>query len=154
VRPRRNKEPTDPRARAIKLLARREHSAHELQRKLQARGVAEDEAAAAVATVAAAGWQSDERYADMLVRSRVSQGYGPVRIEAELEVAGVPGEQIRQAMDKAQADWRALAAEVHARHFGALPKTSAERAKQYRYLQSRGFDGSQIQAVLKGEIGD
>lgn len=156
MRPRRNKkEPTDPRARAIKLLARREHSAKELQRKLEARGIAKDEAAAAVATVAQAGWQSDERYAEMLVRSRVSQGYGPIRIEAELEIAGVPGDRIREALDKAGVDWRALAVDVHARRFGARPpKTPAERAKQYRHLQGRGFDGSQIAAALKGESDD
>jgi regulatory protein len=145
------RKPTDPKARAIALLARREHSARELRRKLQARGVGEDEAAKAVAGVAAEGWQSDARYAEMLVRSRVNQGYGPVRIEAELEVAGLAAEQIGAALDGAGVDWRALALQVHARRFHGPPRTSAERAKQYRYLQGRGFDDSQIAAALKGD---
>ena len=145
------KKPLDPKTQALKLLARREHSARELKRKLENRGVGKDEAAAAVADVTSGGWQSDARYAEMLVRSRVSQGYGPVRIEAELEVAGVPAEQIRAALDAAEVDWRVLATEVHARRFGGPPKSSAERAKRYRFLQGRGFDGGQIGAALKGE---
>ena len=145
-----NKKPADPKARAIQLLARREHSARELQRKLEARGIAADEAESAVAEVAAAGWQSDERYAEMLVRSRVAQGYGPMRIKAELEVAGLPSDKVREALDGAGVDWREHALEAHTKRFGAPPKTSAERAKQYRYLQGRGFDGDQIQAALKG----
>ena len=86
----------------------------------------------------------------MLVRSRVNQGYGPVRIEAELEVAGVPGDAIQAALDAAGVDWRQHAVEVHARKFSGPPKSSAERAKQYRYLQGRGFDSAQIGAALKG----
>jgi regulatory protein len=54
-------------------------------------------------------------------------------------------------MDNAEVDWRAQAAEVHAKHFGQLPKSSAERARQYRYLQGRGFESSQIISVLKGD---
>ena len=148
------RKPIDPKTQALKLLARREHSARELKRKLKARGIGDDEAAAAVAHATAEGWQADSRFAEMLVRSRVAQGYGPVRIEAELEVAGVPADEIRAALDAADVDWRALAVEVHAKKFGAPPVSSAERAKHYRYLQGRGFDGSQISAALKSTIDD
>src|SRR5690349_12912870 len=148
------KKPPDPKTQALKLLARREHSARELKRKLAARGITDDEAAAAVEHAIAENWQSDARYAGMLVRTRVSGGYGPARIEAELEVAGVPSEQVRAALDEAAVDWTALAVEVHAKKFGRAPKTSAERAKQYRYLQGRGFDSSQIAAALKGSGDD
>ena len=145
------KKPLDPRTQALKLLARREHSAKELKRKLAARGIADADAAAAVEHATAENWQSDARYAGMLVRTRIAGGYGPVRIEAELEVAGVPADAIRAALDEAGADWRTLAIEAHAKKFGRLPKTPAERAKHYRYLQGRGFDASQISAALKGE---
>lgn len=148
------KKPLDPKSQALKLLARREHSARELKRKLKTRGIGEDEAAATVAHAGAAGWQSDARYAELLVRSRVSQGYGPVRIQAELAVAGVPAEQIHAALDAADVDWHALAVEQHARKFAVLPRSAAERAKHYRYLQGRGFDGSQIATALKGDVAD
>ena len=145
------KKPIDPKTQALKLLARREHSARELKRKLSVRGISDDEAAAAVEHAVAENWQSDSRYAEMLVRTRVANGYGPVRIAAELHVSGVPAEQARAALEQAEVDWHALAAEVHAKKFGRLPKNSAERAKQYRYLQGRGFDSIQISSVLKGE---
>jgi regulatory protein len=147
-----SKDPGDPKARAVKLLARREHSARELKRKLEARGIGEAQASEAVAELNREGWQSDERYAEMLVRSRISHGFGPVRIAAELKMAGVPSEQARAALEQTETDWRTLAAEAQAKHFAGLPKTSAERARQYRYLQGRGFDSSQISAALKGEV--
>ena len=146
----RPKDPGDPKARAIKLLARREHSARELKRKLEARGFAPEQASTTVAELGQAGWQSDVRYAELLVRSRVARGHGPARIEADLRMAGLPADQIRAALNETNTDWRVLAAEVHARHFGQLPATSAERAKHYRYLQGRGFDSAQIQSTLKG----
>lgn len=145
------RKPVDPKTQALKLLARREHSARELKRKLKARGISDQDADSAVSHATAEGWQSDPRYAEMLVRTRSAAGYGPVRIEAELEVAGVPGEEIRAALDGAGVDWSALAAEVHAKKFGAPPRGSAERAKQYRYLQGRGFDAAQIALTLKGD---
>jgi len=145
------KKPLDPKTQALKLLARREHSARELTRKLTARGIGDDEAKAAVEHATGENWQSDARYAEMLVRTRVAGGYGPVRIAAELHVSGVPPEQARAALEQAGVDWHALAVDVHAKKFGAPPKTSAARAKQYRYLQGRGFESTQISAVLKGE---
>lgn len=146
------KAPTDPKARAIALLARREHSARELTRKLKAKGVSADEAAAAVADVAAEGWQSDSRYAEMLVRSRIGQGYGPLRIEADLRQAGLPGEAVAEALAASGADWKVQCAEAQAKKFRTLPVSGADRAKQYRFLAGRGFTASEIGAVLKGDF--
>ncbi|MGQ0585799.1 MAG: regulatory protein RecX [Gammaproteobacteria bacterium] len=139
-----------PLTQALKLLARREHSARELKRKLAARGISDDEAASAVEHAITENWQSDARYAQMLVRTRVAGGYGPARIEAELEVAGVASDEIRAALDAAGVDWHEQAVAVHAKKFGRAPGTPAERARQYRFLQGRGFDSSQISAALKG----
>ena len=150
-RPSRNKEPIDPRAKAIALLARREHSARELKRKLEARGISRDDAERAVRGLAQDGWQSDARYAELLVRSRVASGYGPVRIEAELKLAGVDADAARRSLDQPGVDWRALCDKVRSRRFHGFPQSSTERAKQYRFLMARGFDSSQISAALKGE---
>ncbi|HUR40654.1 MAG TPA: regulatory protein RecX [Verrucomicrobiae bacterium] len=148
------RRPLDPKTQALKLLSRREHSARELTRKLTARGITPEDASAAVAHAASEDWQSDARYAGMLVRSRVAQGYGPMRIQSDLQQAGVPRDDIRAALDEAGVDWREHAIAAHQKKFGALPNTSAERAKHYRYLQGRGFDGGQIAAALKGEVED
>ena len=83
-KPRRPKSEPTPTQRALGLLVRREHSRRELTRKLTARGVERDDAVAAVDKLEAAGWQDDSRFAESLVRSRATNGYGPVRIRAEL----------------------------------------------------------------------
>ena len=66
-----------PAQRALGLLVRREHSRKELTRKLTARGVEADDAQAAVERMTAEGWQDDARFAELLVRSRANNGYGP-----------------------------------------------------------------------------
>lgn len=144
-------ELTDASARdkALRALARREHSAAELRQKLEYRGLAGDAAAAVVDNLRQSGWQSDERFAETLVRSRIAQAYGPLRIQAELEHAGVSSMQIRAAMDAAEPNWPALAAQLQVRRFGRLPKGPADWQKQYRYLAGRGFTPEQVRAALR-----
>lgn len=135
---------------ALRALARREHSAAELKSKLQRRGHDIGIAADVVGALAERGWQSDARYAEMLARNRAEQGYGPLRIEAELEAARVPREEIAATLDAAGTDWTAQARALQLRRFGAPPATAAEWQKQYRYLAGRGFESEQIRAALKG----
>lgn len=151
-RARKPKEPTAAGARetALRALSRREHSAAELQHKLTRRGHAVEDAAALVERLTESGWQSDARYAEMLVRSRTRQGYGPLRIEHELAAAGVADAGIREALTAADCDWRALCAELRARRFKTFPIAAADWQKQYRFLASHGFSTEQIRAALKG----
>ena len=147
-----SKEPTAQGGRdtALRLLSRREHAAAELKYKLERRGHDETTAAAIVGQLAGAGWQSDARYAEMLVRNRIAQGYGPLRIRAELEAARVPDAEVRAALEAAEVDWTAMAMAVHARKFQAVARDAAEWQKQYRFLAQRGFESQQVRAVLKG----
>jgi regulatory protein len=142
--------------RALKLLSRREHSAAELQLKLRRRGAEDDVAAATVERMRDAGWQSDARYAEMLVRNRVDQGYGPLRIRADLAAARVPDGEARAALAAAGVDWIARCAEARARKFRHPPNGAADWQKQYRYLASHGFAADAVRAVLKaaGARGD
>lgn len=150
-RARKPKEPTPAGARetALRALSRREHSAAELKYKLGRRGHDESTIADIVGTLAASGWQSDERYAEMLVRSRAAQGYGPLRIEHELSQAGVADGLIRSALAQAEVDWGARCAQLHARRFRRAPVGATEWQKQYRYLASHGFTADHIRRVLK-----
>jgi regulatory protein len=152
--PRTPADPDDPAAarnRALRLLARREHTARELKHKLELRGFDEERASEAVDLLTKAGWQSDARYVESFVRNRIQQACGPLRIEAELEAAGVTRELIRETLASAEVDWKELAAAVWARKFGTPPRGASDWQKQYRYLAGRGFDPSQIRAALKGE---
>lgn len=140
--------------RALRLLARREHGARELEYKLEQRGIAPEAAAEVVGELAQVGWQSDERYVRSLVRARIAQGFGPLRITAELEGAGVADSLVHESLTAAETDWKALAIQIHARKFGHAPKNGAEWQKQYRHLAGRGFESDQIYAALKGEPPD
>lgn len=147
-----NKVPPDPKTAqdsALRSLGRREHSAAQLKSKLKFRGYDETTIAQTVDALAEKGWQSDARFAELLVRSRIAGGYGPLRIRAELAVAGVPDAEIAAVLEAADCDWRALAVRTHQRKFGALPDGAAQSAKQYRYLAARGFNSEQIFAALK-----
>lgn len=141
--------PAEAQKSALRLLSRREHSAKQLRRKLTSRGHDEDAAEAVVERLAQAGWQSDERFAENLARSRAAQGYGPLRIVAELEASGVSGEQARHALEGLDCDFAAAAVKMHLKHFsGHAPARGASFQKQYRYLAGRGFTSEQIRAAL------
>lgn len=139
---------------ALRALSRREHSAAELRHKLARRGHDDETAAAVVENLSAAGWQSDARYAEMLVRNRAAQGYGPLRITAELEHAGVTSAGIAEALQAADENWRDRAVALHQRKFRRQPTTAAEWQKQYRYLASHGFAPEHIRAALKRDLSE
>ena len=133
-------EPACTRA-ALGFLARREHSRRELMRKLASRGFPDDVVSRALA---------EARFTESFVRSRVSKGQGPQRIRAELSQRGITGDEADSVLRAADVDWLATIRAVRAKRFGPdLPHDYAERARQARFLQYRGFDGAQIRAALE-----
>lgn len=92
---------------------------------------------------------SETRFAEVLVRSRISQGYGPLRIYAELKEARVSDADVRRAMAENPCDFAEQAEQARARKFGALPEAAAQWQKQYRFLAGRGFEPEQIRSALK-----
>ena len=133
-------------------LARREHGRAELLAKLEKAGFDPDISAVAVAQLVADGLQSDERFVEAFVRSRIGQGKGPVRIRAELREHDVTGGLIDAGLTNAEQDWYALAVEVRLKKFGgARPRDFKEKARQMRFLQSRGFDTDHIQAAVSAD---
>ena len=140
------------RATAVALLARREHSRHELLTKLVRRGYDEAACERVVEDLAGRALVSDRRFVESFLAHRSGRGQGPVRIRAELRERGVDSSAIEDAIDSAEVHWTALAASVRRRRFGAaLPKDFAARAKQARFLQYRGFTQDQIRAAMGGE---
>ena len=142
--------------RAVALLALREHSRAELAGKLRRR-LAEGEDDAAVECVLdelqRRGLLSEERYAAAVVRTR-SARYGNARLKQELKARGVPGATADAALSSAPASEFERAKTVWMRRFGVLPTSLAERARQVRFLQSRGFDSAVVRRLLKGLPGD
>ena len=130
-------------------LARREHGRGELLDKLTRFGFDADVADDAVAQLVDDGLQSDSRFAEAFVRSRINQGKGPVRIRTDLRERGLGGSAIDLALEEADEDWYALACEVRLKKFGPdTPSDFRDKAKQMRFLQSRGFEPDQIQAAV------
>lgn len=143
-----------PGQRALSLLVRREHSRKELTRKLAARGVDKDDAQAAVDRMTEAGWQSNERFAEQLVRSRASAGQGPLRIRAELSTHGLDREAVAAAFEAYDGDWTELARDLVRRRFpGALDDRAVQR-KAAEFLIRRGFTGTQIRAATSFDEDD
>ncbi len=148
-RHRRRQEPT-PVQRALGLLTRREHSRKELTRKLAARGVEKEDAQAAVARLADAGWQDDARFAESLVRSRAGSGYGPLHIRAELTMHGLDREAVDAAMAGFEGDWDEVARDLVRRRYGeAGPRDPVQRRKAAELLMRRGFDVARIRAATR-----
>ena len=153
ARRRKPKELT-PTQRALVLLVRREHSRKELARKLAARGIEPADAHAAVERLTGDGWQSDARFAEMLVRTRVAQSYGPQRIRAELGVHGIDCVDIEAAMESFEGDWAQVARDVLERRFGGrLAGDRAQQRKAAEFLYRRGFDGDLVRAALREAVG-
>ena len=139
----------EARNRALAWLARREYGRQELIRKLVQRGCAEEAATRIVAALAAEGSVSDERFIEALLHVRRARGYGPLYIRRELEEKGIDRPSIERWLDADSRDWLVDARRVSKKKFGGKqPASLAERAKQTRFLQYRGFTHEQIRRAL------
>jgi len=137
------------RERALKLLARREHSRAELARKLSPHGEV-DEIAALLDQLEARKQLSDVRYAESLTHVRAGK-YGSRRLAHELREKGVGEGLIADAVAEARAGDLAAARAAWAKKVGAAPTDANERARQYRFLLGRGFPAEVVRRVVGGE---
>ena len=163
-----SRQPLSLKARAIALLAQREHSSTELRRKLRriarerdAKAAANDGASSApdpaeeidalLAWLQAQGYLDESRFVESRIHARASR-HGNLRIRQELAQHGLTpdAEQLEKLksseLDRARAVWL--------RKFGAAPADAAERAKQIRFLSARGFAPETIRQVLRTPIDD
>jgi regulatory protein len=97
----------------------------------------------------AENWLSDSRFAESLIHRRSSR-LGTSRIIGELKQHAVDQTLVEEASAQLRETELARAQSVWRKKFGQLPETPAERAKQTRFLASRGFSGATIGKILKG----
>jgi regulatory protein len=148
------------REQALRCLARREYTRTELARKLspQAASVEDVEALEALLDhLTAGGLLSDQRYAEMRVNAR-STRFGNARLAYELRTRGVAEEVVSETLAASEAvlsEW-VRAQQVWQRKFKNLPAADEpkERARQMRFLMSRGFSSATIRRVLQGNFAD
>ena len=92
---------------------------------------------------------SDERFA--VTRSEsLAQKFGAVRVVRELRDKGVADDAIERISGELKASELERAREVWRKRFGAAPQSAAERAKQGRFLQGRGFSFEVVRRVVAG----
>jgi len=138
---------------ALGLLAMREHSGMELKCKLAERGFDTKIIAKVLLDIAKGGFQSDERFAEFYVKSRMERGYGPLRIEGELRDRGIVQEIIRRFLNKNSSQWLSQARKVYQKKFGKLsPPDQEEKLKRLQFLQYRGFSIEHLKDIFKLEI--
>jgi len=139
------------RQRAVRLLARREHTRAELTRKLAPHGTAE-EIETVLTELAQAGLQSDARFAESYVRSQAAR-LGSARLRQTLRNKGVAAEIVATELEQASLpDETARARAVWQKKFAAPPLDARDWAKQARFLQGRGFAVEVIRKLLKEDL--
>jgi regulatory protein len=133
--------------RALRLLAGREYSRLELERKLAAKEPDPGEVKQALDELQAKGFLDEQRVVESIVHRRAGR-VGSGRIRQELQAKGIDAERVAVAVASLNATEFERAREVWRRRFGLLPEDAAQRAKQARFLAARGFGGDVIQRVL------
>ena len=140
-------------AQAVRLLAQREHSRHELAGKLRRKQEADelDESGLneLLDELEQLGYLNDRRFAEMLLRSSVGRGHGPMKITYALRDKGIGSSLANEVLAEADPDWQELASWQREKKFGeGIPKDPKERARQQRFLAGRGFFIETINAVF------
>lgn len=136
------------RERALALLARREHSRAELMRKLGSAGFAQEETSVLLDEFEAKNWLSDQRFAESYVADHCARA-GSMKLAYDLRQRGVSDDIIEAVLGDNRDSEIERAREVWKKKFGAPPVDAAEKARQIRFMLSRGFAQEIIQRTLR-----
>lgn len=130
------------------MLARREHTRQELERKLASLTENPDEIAELLDDFERRGWLSESRVVEQVLASR-RRRFGAQRIAHELREKGVSESAIAGAQHQLKESELDAARAVWMRKFGTLPRNTTERARQVRFMQSRGFALETVLRIIK-----
>ena len=141
--------PLSLKGRALRLLGTREHSRAELEKRLAAHEEASGELHRALDELQAKGFINEQRVLESVLHRRAAK-LGTTRIRQELQGKGLAPEAVLEAVEQLRATEVERAREVWRKKFGEPPLDANERAKQMRFLASRGFGGEAIRRVVSG----
>jgi len=141
---------TELRARALRLLARREHSRKELERKLSLYAESSEALDVLISELKTKSQLSEARFAEERAR-QLSRKYGAARIRQDLKSKGVGEELVEHVSSEGDLE-RARA--ILERKYRQPAATREERAKRMRFLQSRGFSSDIIFKLLSSRGAD
>jgi regulatory protein len=136
--------------RALRLLSLREHSRHELERKLAAYEETPGELAQALDFLQAKGFIDEQRVVESVVNRRAAK-LGASRVRQELMAKGLPAEAVSLAVEQLRSTELERAREVWRKKFGTPPQDQSERAKQVRFLLTRGFGAEVVRRLVSSD---
>jgi regulatory protein len=142
-------EASDLRERALRLLARREHSRFELERKLAQAGFDKADIGPMLDDFGRRNWLSDQRFAETWVADHRAKA-GSVKLAFELRQRGVREDIVDAVLRDQRGSELERAREVWEKKFGTQPADAADKARQMRFLQGRGFSSDVIRKTLSG----
>lgn len=129
----------------LRLLTRREHSQKELRDKLVQKGFDPSQVHTVINGLAQQNWQSDQRFAESYVRHRIKKGFGPNKINYEIQQRGVHGVDLDDILLDLADNWLELLKQVYRKKYTEnKPLTHTERFKRSRFLLQRGFSSEMI----------
>jgi len=139
--------PLSLKGRALRLLAMREHSRAELERKLAGHEEEPGQLRRVLDELESKDFINPQRVAESVIHRRAA-GLGTARLRQELQRKGLDAPVVAQVLEKLEATELQRAREVWRRKFAQLPRDLPERGRQARFLASRGFGGGGIRRVI------
>ena len=129
------------------LLARREHSRLELYQKLKQKKFEPNIINTELDKLSDEGLQSDERFAEAFLRSRIDKGKGPNIILSELLQRGVDELIASNVLESiSQGQWCEIAYKAMNKKLGNESELDYDKQlKLMKFLNNRGFTTSQIE---------
>jgi len=137
--------------RALRLLAQREHSRLELERKLAAHVAEGEDLAAVLDELESKDFINPERVAQSVAYRRGSK-LGTARVVQEMRSKGLDDDTVRAATQQLRATEWQRAHVIWRQRFGAVAETPQDKLKQMRFLASRGFSGEVVRKVVGGQV--
>ena len=138
--------------RALRLLASREQSRSELEKKLKPFEETSGQIAQVLDELQAKDFISEARVIESVINRRQAK-MGGSRIKRELQGKGLDADKVAEAMDSLKATELERAKEVWRKKFNSktdADTSSAAKAKQMRFLAARGFGADAIRRVVSG----
>ena len=133
---------------SLDLLSRREHSVFELIQKLKKRYGPNKLINDVIIRLQESNLLDDQRFSEGYIKVRARKGFGPRRIDAELQQRKVSETIINQELSMIE-DWNALALAAFKKKFGNLQKDTKKILKAKSFLQNRGFSFEQIEFCIQ-----
>ena len=142
--------------RALRLLAGREHSRAELERKLALHAESPEQLTQVLDELQAKDFISQARVVASVINRKQAR-LGVSRIKQELQGKGIDADRVANAMSELKATELERAREVWRKKFDSkidAPSIAnispADRARQMRFLAARGFGADVIRRVVAG----